>query len=106
MAIVGGGFIAVELAGVLNALGSDVTLIIRSDSLLNGFDALVVDTLTKEYQKQGIAIATNTNISKLDNNGSIYCNNEILKDFGEVIWIECASLRRQLLDALKLCGNL
>ena len=86
VAIVGGGFIAVELAGVLNALGSDVTLIIRSDNLLNGFDAMVVDTLTKEYQKQGITIVTNTNISKLNSNGEIHCNNKILKGFDEVIW--------------------
>ena len=86
VAIVGGGFIAVELAGVLNALGSDVTLIIRSDNLLNGFDAMVVDTLTKEYLKQGIAIVSNTNISKLDNNGNAHCNDKILEGFNEVIW--------------------
>ncbi|MCS5591346.1 MAG: glutathione-disulfide reductase [Gammaproteobacteria bacterium] len=85
-AIVGGGFIAVELAGVLNALGSDVTLIIRSNNLLNGFDVMVVDTLTKEYQKQGITIISNTNISKLDNNGNIHCNDEVLEGFDEVIW--------------------
>ena len=86
VAIVGGGFIAVELAGVLNALGSDITLIIRSGNLLNGFDAMVVDTLTKEYQKQGIAIITNTDISKLDSNGDIHCNNKTLEGFDEVIW--------------------
>ncbi|MGE4570055.1 MAG: glutathione-disulfide reductase [Gammaproteobacteria bacterium] len=85
-AIVGGGFIAVELAGVLNALGSDVTLIIRSNNLLNGFDAMVVDTLTREYQKQGIAIVTNTNVSKLGSNGDIHCNDEVLEGFDEVIW--------------------
>lgn len=86
VAIVGGGFIAVELAGMLNSLGSDVTLIIRSNNLLNGFDAMVVDTLTKEYQKQGIAIVPNTDISKLDSNGNIHCNNGILEGFDEVIW--------------------
>ena len=86
VAIVGGGFIAVELAGMLNSLGSDVTLIIRSNNLLNGFDAMVVDTLTKEYQKQGIAIVPNTDISKLDSNGNIHCNNGILEVFDEVIW--------------------
>ena len=86
VAIVGGGFIAVELAGILNALGSDVTLIIRSNNLLNNFDAMVVDTLTKEYQKQGITIITNTNISKLDHNGNIYCKGEVLIGFDEVIW--------------------
>lgn len=86
VAIVGGGFIAVELAGMLNALGSDVTLIIRSDNLLNGFDAMVVDTLTKEYQKQGITIVTNTSISKLDSNGNIHGNNGVLEGFNEIIW--------------------
>ena len=86
IAIVGGGFIAVELAGVLNALGSKVTIIIRSGNLLNGFDTMVVDTLTKEYQKQGINILKDTNISKLSDNGNIYCGGEILKGFDKVIW--------------------
>ena len=81
VAIAGGGFIAVEFAGVLNALGSDVTLIIRSENLLNGFDSMLVDTLTTEYKKQGITIVNNTIMSKLDNKGNINCNDKLLNGF-------------------------
>jgi len=86
VAIAGGGFIAVEFAGVLNALGSDVTLIIRSENLLNGFDSMLVDTLTTEYKKQGITIVNNTIMSKLDNKGNINCNDKLLNGFDKIIW--------------------
>ena len=86
VAIVGGGFIAVELAGVLNALGSDVTIIIRSNKLLNKFDSTIVEMLTKEYKKQNINIICNTNILKLDNKGNIYCKDLLIEGFDKVIW--------------------
>lgn len=46
-AIVGGGYIAVELAGVLQALGSKVTLAFRRDRVLRHFDSILSDTLMK-----------------------------------------------------------
>ncbi len=44
VAIVGAGYIAVELAGVLCALGSDVTLFLRGKQLLTGFDEMLSTT--------------------------------------------------------------
>jgi len=61
VAVVGAGYIAVELAGVLNALGSDTTLVVRKDKALRGFDDYIADQLDEEMQKQGIKIARNTN---------------------------------------------
>ncbi|MBN1204318.1 MAG: glutathione-disulfide reductase [Myxococcaceae bacterium] len=54
--IVGGGYIAVEFAGIFNALGVQVTLLIRGDTVLRGFDDDVRSFLTQEMRKKGIDI--------------------------------------------------
>lgn len=57
-AIVGSGYIAVELAGVLNALGSQVTVIVRRDRVLRSFDPMLSDTLAAAMQADGIELVT------------------------------------------------
>ena len=54
--IVGGGFIAVEFAGIFNALGSEVTIIIRRDKLLRGFDEDIRSFLGAQLAERGITI--------------------------------------------------
>ena len=61
--IVGGGYIAVEIAGVLNALGSEVDILLRSDLLLSPFDPLIRDTVREQMQQDGIGIHSNVNLS-------------------------------------------
>ena len=61
--IVGGGYIAVEIAGVLNALGSEVDILLRSDLLLTPFDPLIRDTVREQMQQDGINVHTNINLS-------------------------------------------
>ncbi|NQV82985.1 MAG: glutathione-disulfide reductase [Rhodospirillales bacterium] len=56
IAIVGGGYIAVEFAGIFNGLGSQVTEIIRAPQILRGFDEDVRDVLAEEMEKKGITI--------------------------------------------------
>lgn len=46
VAVVGAGYIAVELAGVLKALGAEVHLVIRRETVLRGFDSMLSETLT------------------------------------------------------------
>ena len=60
VAVVGGGYIAVELAGVLRALGSDTTLVLRKEKALRSFERVLSDTLDVEMQRQGIEIIRNT----------------------------------------------
>jgi glutathione reductase (NADPH) len=55
--VVGSGYIAVELAGILNALGSDVTLVIRYGKVLRSFDAMLSDGLMMEMQNAGVKFA-------------------------------------------------
>ncbi|MEY2721755.1 MAG: hypothetical protein RL597_1200 [Pseudomonadota bacterium] len=59
VAVVGSGYIAVELAGVFAALGSDVSLVIRHERVLRHFDTLLGDTLLKIMRDEGITIETN-----------------------------------------------
>ena len=58
--VVGAGYIAVELAGVLQSLGTDVSLIVRKSKALREFDEMIADTLDFEMQRQGIDIYRNT----------------------------------------------
>jgi glutathione reductase (NADPH) len=52
-AVVGAGYIAVELAGVLNALGSETHLFVRKDMPLRRFDPLLAETLVEVMQAEG-----------------------------------------------------
>ena len=54
VAIVGAGYIAVEIAGVLNALGSDTHLFVRKETPLRTFDPILVETLVDEMKNEGL----------------------------------------------------
>jgi glutathione reductase (NADPH) len=56
--IQGGGYIAVEFAGIFNGLGSEVTLVYRRENILRGFDDEVRNHLHAEMTKRGIKIIT------------------------------------------------
>lgn len=58
VAVVGSGYIAVELAGVLNALGSDVTVFVRRDGVLRSFDPMLRELLAEAMDADGIRIVT------------------------------------------------
>jgi len=58
VAVIGAGYIAVELAGIFNALDSDTSLFVRGDKALRRFDAILADTLDSEMKKQGMNLVT------------------------------------------------
>ena len=64
--VVGGGYIAVEFAGVFAGLGSEVTLLHRGDKLLRGFDEDVRDALGEAYAQRGIKLALGRTVARLD----------------------------------------
>lgn len=64
--IVGGGYIAVEFAGVFAGLGSRVTLVHRGDKLLRGFDEDVRDALGEAYAARGIDLALGRTVTRMD----------------------------------------
>lgn len=55
-AIVGSGYIAVEIAGVLRALGSEVSLIVRRDTVLRSFDPMLSEELVNSMREDGISV--------------------------------------------------
>ena len=56
--IAGSGYIAVELAGVLKCLGSEVQLAVRKDSIIRSFDSMLGEQLMEAMQKDGVTIET------------------------------------------------
>jgi len=66
LVVVGGGYIAVEFAGIFNALGSKVTEIIRAGQILRGFDEDVRDTLATEMEKKGIRIRRECQVTSIE----------------------------------------
>jgi glutathione reductase (NADPH) len=63
--IVGGGYIAVEFAGIFSGLGSEVVEIIRREDLLHGFDDELRVMLAEEMRNRGIEIHTRTQIARI-----------------------------------------
>lgn len=65
-AVVGGGYIAVEFAGILNGLGVDTTLIYRGPLFLRGFDDEVREFVAEELTKKGIRLLFETDVESID----------------------------------------
>lgn len=64
--VVGGGYIAVEFAGIFNGLGADTRLLYRGDLFLRGFDQSVRIHLAEELTKRGLRLDFNTDIVRID----------------------------------------
>ena len=64
--IIGAGAIAVEFASMWNAAGGDVTLIIRKDRVLSGWDKRTGVTLTRELKRQGVTVVANASVTRID----------------------------------------
>ena len=91
VAVVGSGYIAVELAGVFAALGSRVSLVIRHEHVLRHFDSMLGDTLMKIMRDEGTAIETNATPRALerDIDGSLRmltADGRMLGAFDCVVW--------------------
>jgi glutathione reductase (NADPH) len=58
VAVVGSGYIAIEVTGILAALGSKTTLVLRGESCLKGFDTMIGQCTLKNLRDQGVEVAT------------------------------------------------
>jgi len=70
--IVGAGYIAVEFAGIFHSLGVDVTLVLRADTVLRGFDEDIRLCLAAEMEKRGITLKTESVIRSIEKQGDQY----------------------------------
>ena len=66
VAVVGGGYIAVEFAGIFNGLGAQVTELYRGEQILRGFDDDLRNALAGEMIKKGIDLRLGTNVTAIE----------------------------------------
>jgi glutathione reductase (NADPH) len=86
IAIVGGGYIGVEFASILNGLGVDVTLIYRGDKILRGFDDDLRTGLMDAMQARGIRLMLNKYLAHIDEAGD---DKLIVLEDGEELGVGC-----------------
>lgn len=70
IAVVGGGYIAVEFAGIMNGLGVDTTLIYRGPLFLRGFDDGIRQFVKSELESKGIRVMFNTTVESIRREGN------------------------------------
>lgn len=90
VAIVGGGYIGVELSGVFNGLGSKVDIILRGETVLTKFDSMIQENIMDIYQKEGIDIHTKVSVLKIEKLESgekkVHLSNNTTLIVDELIW--------------------
>lgn len=96
--IVGGGYIAVEFAGIFNGLGSEVTLLYRGPNILRGFDEDVRTHLAMEMERRGIKIVLGCEHDRIEktaeglvshfSNGISVCTEQVMFATGRDPYVE------------------
>jgi glutathione reductase (NADPH) len=103
VAVVGAGYIAVEIAGVLNALGSETHLFVRKGSKLRTFDPMIIHTLHEVMDSEGPKVHTHSVPQKVekeaDGSLTLYHENGTAHNVDTIIW---AIGRNPSTDALNL----
>lgn len=98
----GGGYIAVEFAGILAGLGVETTLLYRGDLFLRGFDGDIRQFMAQEMRKKGVDLRFGVNIDSVENVDTSY--HVQLSDGGRLVTglVMAATGRRALVDGLGL----
>ncbi len=88
--VLGAGYIAVELAGMLQALGSDVTLAVRKTGFLREFETMLAENLTTAMREDGVNLCTEFTAAKIEKHNDklsvIGESGQSLEGFDEVIF--------------------
>lgn len=102
--VIGGGYIAVEMAGILNTLGSETHLACRRDTPLRTYDPFITSILMEEMKKSGITVLDNSVIDHITKNeeGKLDCFFQNGKEVKDVDFVLMAAGRVPLLDGLGL----
>lgn len=104
VAVIGSGYIAVELAGVFQALGTETTLVSRKDLVLRGFDDMIRENLTNAMLESGCKKEYHFAVKKLqreaDGTLTVFSTDgQSISGFDQVIW---AVGRQTLIEPLAL----
>jgi glutathione reductase (NADPH) len=91
IAVVGGGYIALELAGVLNALGSETHMLHQGFPVLIGFDSLMQKTLRTQMEHDGVQFNDSGKIASVEKraDGKLtvnYTDGSSLADLDQLLW--------------------
>lgn len=90
VAVVGAGYIAVELAGVLNSLGSTVSLVLRRKHFLDRFDVMLREGLMTAMIRSGIDMLTHWHVAKARRDPAglslVSSDGETLSGLDAIIW--------------------
>ncbi|MGB2079406.1 MAG: glutathione-disulfide reductase [Vibrio sp.] len=106
VAVVGAGYIAVEIAGVLHALGTKTDLFVRKESPLRSFDPLIVETLVEVMNEEGPTLHTHSTPKQVIKNDDGSLTLEI--ENGESYTVDCliwAIGRHPATDAINLAAT-
>ncbi|MEO0948101.1 MAG: FAD-dependent oxidoreductase, partial [Cyanobacteria bacterium J06641_5] len=106
LVVLGGGYIGVEFACILKGLGSEVTVIIRADRILRGFDGDLRSEIQGAMERHGIRVLTNTSDIAIEKTAN-GVNVKVKRDGGEeTIAADAVSLaatgRKPNIDSLGL----
>ena len=102
VAILGAGYIAVELAGVLHTLGVQTDLFVRRDRPLRGFDSYIVESLVQEMDNTGLNLHTHkvpAKLEEIEEGIRIHFEDGSTHTASQVIW---ATGRRPNVEGLQL----
>lgn len=87
--VMGGGYIAVEFAGVFNALGADVTLVNRSQTILRTYDQDIVKRLPPIMEARGMDLQMGAQIKRVERSADgaleVFLSNGVVKQVDEVL---------------------
>jgi glutathione reductase (NADPH) len=91
VAVVGSGYISIELTGIFAALGTQTTLVLRGESALNEFDSMIGQATLKVLRDAGVEVVTNAWPQALERNAAGALELEVrdgrrLKPFDSVLW--------------------
>ncbi|MEQ8660195.1 MAG: glutathione-disulfide reductase, partial [Gammaproteobacteria bacterium] len=100
--VVGGGYIAVEFAGIFNGLGCATTQIYRGPLFLRGFDDDARSFLAAEMRKKGVDLRFDTDVASIEKRGASYLVTFETGDTLEVDLVMYATGRKPLIDGLGL----
>jgi len=107
-AVIGAGYIAVELAGVMHTLGTDTSLFVRGDKALRAFDEMLSTTLDQTMRKEGINIRGGSIIKELikESDGTITIHLNDGTSHGGYDCVVKATGRHPVTDKLNLPNNI
>ncbi|MHA8111244.1 dihydrolipoyl dehydrogenase family protein [Lactobacillaceae bacterium Melli_B4] len=85
LTVIGGGYVAIELATIANEVGADVTVLLHRDRILRSFDRFLVDKLIDNLKERGMKFVTNSDIKAIEKQDDElivkYQDTEVIADY-------------------------